>query len=157
MALVGLWNGSAAQEGVVRLQRIACWSESGVPRQWSRPATSEIGYEHARALGFRCDDVVCRVPLPVLLSRPEVFRGLRVTTEGVAALDWEGSSIGTERGRIDLRLRYTVPPGSPLEGYHSVRVTGVFQPTLDEFAFGELSSVSLQVVGESNVQPKRTR
>ena len=154
LALIGRWSASGAQEGVVRLQRIACWPEAGVPNQWPRASAMETGYKHARALGFQCTDVECHVPLSVLLSRPEVFRGLRIATEGVALLDWEGSSIGTERGRIDLHMRYAVSPGSPLEGYHTVRLTGVFQPTPGGDAAGELADVSLHVVDESKSPPR---
>ena len=68
LAFVGRWSASGAQEGVARLQRIACWPEAGVPNQWPRALPVETGYEHARALGFQCTDVECHVPLSVAYS-----------------------------------------------------------------------------------------
>lgn len=145
-ALVGRWSAPSASDGVATLQRVECWPTVGVPAQWPRAFPSGTGYEHARALGFDCNDNQCRVPIAVLLSQPQVFRGLRIVTDGVALLSWEGSSIGIHRDRMDLRLQYTVPPGSPREGYHRATVRGAFMPTADTDAAGELADVTVDVV-----------
>lgn len=145
-ALVGRWSAPGAQDGIASLQRVECWPTVGVPAHWPRAFPAGTGYEHARAIGFDCNDAECRVSIAVLLRRPDVFRGLRIVTDGVALLDRERSSIGIERGRMDLGLQYTVPPGSAREGYHKATVRGVFMPTPGTDIAGELADVTLAVV-----------